>query len=202
MVKRESEIDAAKEDAAKKVAMFYGLHGSIETTHSVGANFFDYVNDSKIDIKPNQDDAMYIDQLTLDPKKDVLIADGAVFVRFKHSTAGKSVNYTSSINVDGRPEWTFSRNLPHIDGYITAVGFAQNQMRLRDTVYKSTEAAAVRMIEDSHMEMQITDTVRTGYSSTGAIYARSEGRLNGFQVIEFWIDPKTGYVYTLAIAKK
>jgi hypothetical protein len=202
MLKRESEIDAAKEDAAKKVAMFYGLYGSIETTHNVGANFFDYVNDSNIDIKPNQDYAMYIDQLTFDPKKDVLITDGAIFVTFRHSTAGMNVNYTPSLNADGRPEWTFSRNLPHFDGYITAVGFARNQMRLKDTVYKSTEAAIVRMIEDLYMEMQINDTVRTGHGSTGAIYAKSEGRLNGFHVIEFWIDPKTGYVYTLAIAKK
>jgi hypothetical protein len=202
MLKRESEIDAAKEDAAKKVAMFYGLHGSIETTHNVGANFFDYVNDSKIDIKLNQDYAMYIDRLTFDPKKDVLIVDGAVFVRFKHSAAGKTINYTPAMNADGRPEWTFSRNLPQIDGYITAVGFARNQLRFKDTVYRSTEAAVVRMIEDLYMEMQISDSVGSGYGSTGAIYAKSEGRLNGFQVIEFWIDPKTNYVYTLAIAKK
>jgi len=26
-------------------------------------------------------------------------------------------------------------------------------------------------------------------------------QLNNFQVIEFWLDPETGYVYTLAIAK-
>jgi hypothetical protein len=200
--KRDSEITSAKEDAAQKAAMYHGIQGSIESFHSNGAVFFDYVADSKIKLDYDADHAKYIDRLTFDQENDVVITDDAVFVRFKYTTAASPVNFITSMNDDGRPNWTYSRGLPQVDGYITAVGFARNQVRLKDTIRKSTESAAARMIEVMSTQVMAIDKSETGGRAIDMIHTRSEGKLNNFQIIEFWIDPKTGYVYTLAIAKQ
>jgi hypothetical protein len=201
-VKSDDEISAAKEDAARKAAMYHGVRGNIESFHSSGANFFDYVADSKIELDYDTDYAKYIDSLIFDPKNDVVKTDNAVFVRFKYAASAIPVDFTASMNNEGRPNWTYSRDLPRIEGFLTAVGFARNQVRLRDTIRKSTEAAAARMIEGISTQVISTDRAATGMGASGQIQTRSAGKLNNFQTIEFWIDPKTGYVYTLAIARQ
>jgi len=201
-VKKDDIITSAKEDAARKVAMYHGVRGYIESFHNNGVNFFDYIADSKVELDYDTDYEKYIDQLMFDPKQDVIMTDNTVFIRFKYATEAAPVDFTASMNNDGRPNWIHSRDLPRIDGYITAVGFARNQVRLGDTVKKSTEAAVARMIEDISTRIISTDKSATGSGSSNQILTRSEGKLNNFQTIEFWIDPKTGYVYTLAIARQ
>jgi hypothetical protein len=201
-VKRDSEIAAAKEDAARKAAMYHGIRGKIESYHSSGANYFDFAADSKIELEYDTDYAKYIDRLTFDPEHDVVTTDEAVFVRFKYTTAAAPVDYVTSMNDDGRPNWTYSRDVPQINGYMTTVGFARNQVRLKDTIRKSSEAAVARMIEDMSTQIISSDKSGTGKGASSQIRTKSEGKLENFQIIELWIDPKTGYVYTLAIAKQ
>ena len=201
MVRRDTEITAAKEDAAHKAAMYHGVHGTIESYHSAGANFFDYAADLKVDLEYDTNLAVYIDRLTFDPERDVVITDEAVFVRFTYAATVPSVDFTASMN-EGRPNWSYSRDLPQIDGYLTAVGFARNQVRLKDTINKSIDAAIARMIEEVSTQIVSSDKAGTGMGASGQIYTRSEARLNNFQILEFWIDPNTRYVYTLAFAKK
>ena len=201
MVRRDTEITAAKEDAARKAAMYHGVHGTIESFHSAGANFFDYAADIKISLEYDTNLAAYIDRLTFDPERDVLRTDEAVFVRFAYAANVPPVDFAVPVN-EGRPNWSYSRDLPQIDGYLTAVGFARNQVRLKDTINKSSEAAIARMIEDVSTQIVASDKAGTGTGASGQIETRSEARLNNFQILEFWIDPNTKYVYTLAIAKK
>jgi len=201
-VKRDSEIAAAKEDAARKAAMYHGIRGRIESYHSSGVNYFDFAADSKIELDYDTDYAKYIDRLTFDPEHDVVTTNDAVFVRFKYAAAADPVDYIASINDEGRPNWTYSRDVPQINGYMTTVGFARNQVRLKDTIRKSFEAAAARMIENMSTQIISSDKSGTGKGASGQIRTKSEGKLDNFQIIEFWIDPKTGYVYTLAIAKQ
>jgi len=200
--KRDSEIASAKEDAARKAAMYHGVRGKVESFHNNGVNYFDFAADSKIELDYDTDYAKYIDRLTFDPEHDVAATDNAVFVRFKYRTAAAPINYITSMNDDGRPNWTYSRDIPRINGYITTVGFARNQLKLKDTIRKSSEAAAARMIEDMSTQIISSDKSGTGKGASGQIRTKSEGKLDGFQTIEFWIDPKTGYVYTLAIARQ
>jgi len=201
-VKRDSEITAAKEDAARKAAMYHGIRGNIESFHSSGANFFDFAADSKIELEYDSDYAKYIDRLMFDPEHDVVVTDDAVFIRFKYAAMATPINFKTSMNDDGRPNWTYSRDMPRIDGYITAVGFARNQVRLKDTIRKSSEAAAARMIEDISTQITSSDKSGTGMGASGQIRTKSEGKLDNFHIIELWIDPKTKYVYTLAIARQ
>jgi len=201
-VKQDDEITSAKEDAARKAAMYHGVRGNVESIYSNGVNFFDYIADSKIELDYDTDYEKYFDKLTFDSKNDVIRTDNTVFVRFKYTTESIPVNFTASLNRDGRPSWTHSRDLPQIDGYITAVGFARNQVRLKDTIKKSTEAAAARMIEGISTRVTSTDKTGTGMGNSNLIQSKSEGNLHNFHIIEFWIDPNTGYVYTLAIARQ
>jgi len=198
MLRRESEIAAAKEDAAKKVAMFYGIHGSVEITNRTGSDFFDNTNDSNAELLYDTSYERFLEQLTFDPQNDVLITREAVFVRFQHDTTVKNIDYTVRL-ADGRPSWI--RNMPEFDGYVAAVGFARNQRRLKDTIFKSTENAVVRMIENLSTTVNTRETIVTGQGSSSFIQAKSEGRLNNFRVIDFWIEPETRFVYTLAIAE-
>ena len=195
MLRRDSEIAAAKEDAARKVAMFYGIHGSVEITSGTGSGFFDYTHDSNVEIIYDTNYERYIEQLTFDPQNDVLITGEAVFVRFQHDTTVTDIDTVRLTG--GRPGWT--RNKLEFDGYMTAIGFAQNQRRLKDTIFKSIEDAIARMIENLSTTVNTMETT-TGQGSSSLIQAKSEGRLNNFRVIDFWIEPETRFVYTLAIA--
>jgi hypothetical protein len=198
MVRREDAIAAAKEDAAKKVSMYYGIQGSIEKLEISGSGFLDYKNEININLLYDPDYSKYIEQLTYDPQTDVFITDKGVFIRFQHTTTATNIDYNARI-VNNRPAWINNQDKPNIEGYITAVGVSQNQRYIKDTVFKSVESAAVRMIEELSTVIDTQDV--SGSGSSSYIYAVSEGKLINFHVIEFWIDPRTGYVYSLAIAK-
>ena len=205
MARHEDEIAAAKEDAAKKVAMFYGIYGRIESTHSVGAFFFDYVNDSQIDIRCDNDYSMFIEQLTYDPQRDLISIDGAVLIRFQYAATARTLDYRTVMAGNGRPNWVYYRDLPQFGDYITAVGFAQNQRLFKNTVYRSTEAAAAKMLEEMYMNVTTSESVvsvQSSTSSANSFFAVSEGHLSNFHVLEYWLDPSTGHCYSLAIARK
>jgi len=200
MTRRDREIASAKEDAARKVAMFYGIRTNIQTINRTGANFFDYILDSNIEIIPETNYEIYIDQLTFDPQNDVLITGEAVFVRFQHDTKIPDIDYRVRM-INNRPSWLRTADLLEFNGYVTAVGFAQKQRRLKDTISKSIEDAVVRIIEGLSTTVTAIEISETGRGSSNFIHTKSEGRLNDFRVIDFWIEPETRFVYTLAVAK-
>jgi len=200
MVKRSEEITAAKEDAAKKVALYYGVSGSMESYHRDGDSFFDYIADSSVSIESTHSDySVFIDRLTFNPETDVITFQGGSIVRFRYGTGIPRISYRGTLGSDGRPSW-ISRNNFSIEGYIAAVGFSQNQVWLRDTVMKATEAAAVRLISGIETSVE-TSTVVQGQSSVTYITTKSSGVLNEFRIIEFWIDPSNLSVYALGIAR-
>lgn len=200
MMRRQDEITSAKEDAARKVAMYYGIQGSLEMTNRTGSGLLDYAHSSNIDLAYEADYERFIDQLTYDPQEDVLRTSEGIFVRFQHNTNVMNISYNARLNND-RPSWIRNQDMPVIEGFVTAVGFSRNQRRLKDTIFKSAENAVIRMIEDLYTTVNTREVSVTGQGSSSVIHARSEGRLNNFQVIEFWIEPETRYVYTLAIAR-
>ena len=202
MLKKEEQINFAKEDAARKVAMFYGIDGYIETTQTTGGNFFNHVYDNKINLIYDNDFYKYIDNLTYDPQNDVILTNDSVFVRFQYETnAGRLKKFSVNI-VNGRPDWSRGVNIPQFDGFITAVGVAQNQRWLKDTIFKSAENAAVQIIEYISTTVYTKEIDSSEQGFIGYTFSNSEGSLYGFQVIEFWIDAETNYVYSLAIARK
>ena len=200
--KQEDEIEAAKQDAARKAAMYHGIQGSVEYSNTTGSGgFFDYSADSRLELNYDNNFENYVSRLTFDPEKDVIRSTGATYVRFSYTSASSNINYSPKININ-RPSWVNNRNMPEFDGYVTVVGFAGRRSRLRDTISASYDSAAARLIESASTKVITQDqsTTTTGTTASSTTMIRSEGRLTNFQVLEFWIDPITGGISTLAIA--
>ena len=200
LVRREDEIEVARNYAAQKVAMFHGMWGIVETIERVGETIIDDIFNSRIRLGHTVDYAQFIDQLQFDPEHDVLVINEGTLVRFRYTASVALVNFVGTIGTDGRPNWLYSRNLPEVAGYTIVVGISQQQILLRDTIMKSAQATVARIIE--LMNVTITeDTVETEHGPISLRTSRSEGRVDNFRILEFWIEPGSGNVHALGIAK-
>jgi len=200
-VMRSDEIAAAKNDAAQKVAMFHGMVGSVESTMRTGRDIFGFYFNSQTSIRNVVDYEQFIERLQFDPDRDVLVTDGGTLVRFSYAARVARVNFIGTVNADGRPNWLDGHYLPELDGYIAAVGVSQNQIWLRDTVMISAQAAALRIIENVSTRLRTAYVYVSGYGLVSETLTVSEGKINNFRVLEFWINPGNGHVYTLGIAR-
>ena len=202
MIKQEDEIETAKQDAARKAAMYKGLQGTIEINSTTGSRgFFDYSAESKLDLQYDQNFEQYLELLTFNPEKDLLRTDGAVYIRFKYNTSGPGINYYPKKINNKRPAWVNNKDLPQFDGYTTIVGYAGRRIRFRDTVFASCESAAAGLIETASYTVESSEKTGSNQGSTSTINIRSQGSLANFQVLEFWVNPDTQAVSTLAIAR-
>jgi len=198
----DDEIEAAKLDAAHKVAMYHGIHGSVEFINTTGSGgFFDYSADSKLDLQYDQNFGQYLDRLTFDPEKDIIRIPGAVFIRFQYNTSGLSFNYFPDRISNNRPSWVNSRDLPQFDGYTTVVGHAGRRSRLRDTISASYQSAAAGLIETASFSVESAESTGYNLSSFSTVHIQSQGRLSNFKVLAIWINPETEAVSTLAVAR-
>ena len=201
-LRQETEIQNAREDAARKAAMFHGIQGSVRTVNRTGSGLLDYAFDSSVDLVYDFNYEKYLDKLQYEPDKDIFRFDGAVFIRMQYQVPGLAdISYTSAKNTDGRPVWISSADLPRFEGFTTVVGFSGNQRWLKDTITKSGENAIARLIEGSSSRVTTGETAVSGYGASSVIYSQSAGRLLNFRVLEFWIDPASRAVWTLAAAK-
>ena len=202
MVRRESEIEAAKLEAARKISLFLGVEGRIEAVNASGSRgFFDHVNAVDANLDYDEDYQKYVERLKFDPEKDVFRTDGVIFVQFKYDAAMPPLEYPSTRKQQGRPDWTRGQNLPQFEGYYTAVGRASKQSWIKDTVVKSTDAAVFSLIGQVSTRVVESVIINADGTASNAIHAISEGKLNQFLVLEYYIEPGTGAIYTLAIAK-
>lgn len=203
MSRLEASIENARADAARRVAMHSGIQAEIEHTLGEGAGFFDHFRGSAINIDFDRQAAKYRDALIFDPDRDVFIRDNAVIVRFTFpGVSPGAINFDSGQNPDGSPRWT--RQTPReIAGFYAGVGFAGRRQRLADTMERSAEAAVVSIV--SGIASSITASAgeqSSAHNRVSFIQQRSAGRLSQFTILETWIDPVSGAVWTLAIARR
>ena len=196
----DAEIEAAREDAARKVAMFHGMKVSVEFLNRAGGSVLQHIAEREVSLETG-DHARFVEQLTFNPAEDVLVFQRGTLVRFRYPASVTPVSRIGGIGSDGRPEWINSRNLPRIDGHNVAVGFSQNQVQFRDTVMKSMEATVAGLVANTETVIETSIEDVQGQSSVTYIRSKSEGDLTGFRVLEFWIDPANMSVYTLGIAR-
>jgi hypothetical protein len=198
---REKSIQAALEDAAKKIALFHGVQGEITKLTADGSGYLDFSYDNDISLEYDRDFQKYIDALHYDPQKDVF-NDGAnyyVYVRF-NAPHSLEIDYTTIFTND-KPNWI--ANPPRqISGYTATVGYSGKLKYLRDRTMKSYENAIANMISSIHTEVQ--EMVNSYEHNSGATASKesvqlSKGKLANFFVIELWIDPKDQSVWTLAV---
>jgi hypothetical protein len=200
MTKRDTEIQNAREDAARKVSMYYGVYAEVENSQYTGAGFFEIAVDTTVKLEYDQQIEQYLDKLVFDPKRDVFTRNNAVYIRFTYPEPFPGdISYLSDKNPNGNPKWT--TNPPHeINGFPAGVGVARRQERLRDTVMKSYEAAAASFV--SNISSSVTSgEVATSNQGASFVREQSRGRLTSFLVLETWIDPASEAVWTLAVAR-
>jgi len=205
----EDEIEAARDSAAQKIAMFYGMSGSVEFLQRTGTSVFDFLAESDTNIAPTTaDHTRFMDRLTFDPDHDVYSFTGhgmtgrnGTLVRFRYAAQVPQVTVAYTFDSDGRPSWVNRHNLPTLDGYAVVVGFSQNQVWLRDTVLRSANASAAMLITSISAETETVHVDVIGQGSLVYIRTRGAGTLQNFRILEFWVDPVNMSVYTLGIAR-
>lgn len=198
-LRRNWELESAREDAARKALWYYGLKGSIRTV-SVSGPDARFTTDTSLEPLRAGELPAIRNALRFDPETDVLRTGNAVFVRFTCPAPGaESLNYESAPLADGRPGWI--RRPPRIAGYTAAVGFAGKRRSISETVNKSCENAAAALLAARSIHLETLDLDYAGRAAS-RITGTAEGELTGFMVLELWIDPATKAVWTLAAARK
>ena len=201
----EYEINAAREDAARKASMFHGLLASNESVQSIGTGLFNYYADAETTIIYDDYLDPYIDKLKFDPALDMAKIGAYTFIRFSYPAVfPETINLRFGKNPNGSPGWT-TRPPAEISGYLAGVGYARRQQRINQTCARSFESAIAGLVSQVSASVSVADSsVVTGNTvrNTSIVYHESRGRLENFLILEIWIDPVTEAVWTLAIAKK
>jgi hypothetical protein len=198
--KREDEIRLALEDAAHKVAFFYGVMGVKSVITTNGSGSWDYSMDSSHAFSYDSDYDKYIHDLKYDTSRDAFSIDGAFLLRVRYrAQTPLSVQRTFTMN-DGMPEW-IKKPPAEISGYMVGVGYGGPRSKFKDTVTAAYENAITAII--GNIATKNVSTIGNG-SDGAAVSADmqiSEGALREFFVLEMRQDPKTKGVWVLAIAK-
>jgi hypothetical protein len=199
----EREIDRALDDAARQIALYHGLKGKATTVLETGAGYRDFYLVTESEFKPldEGDYTGYREALRFDREKDLVRTGTAVFLRCVYDAPGLGpVGHTYGAE-DGEPAWLHG-DRTEIPGYISAAGFSKNHRYLTETIARSRESAAAALLAtvSSHIETRAAD--HTIWAGTTGIREIVEGELHNFMVLETWIEPGTGSVWTLAAARK
>ncbi|MDR3333476.1 MAG: hypothetical protein LBT13_01115 [Treponema sp.] len=204
----QESVQAALEDAAKKVAFFYAVEGMLEYREEKGLGFLDYNAERKTSLNLAQDYLQYLEALEYDPETDILVDELAVFVRTRHRVQKLvSHNHVFSSKT-GKPQWV--ENPPtNIAGLHAGVGYANPRQYHKDTVIASYENAVHTIIRNISSDVRSgVETRKDSQDTLNSIDAKrsgtvfAQGKLTGFYVLEIWVDPKNRGVWTLAIAEE
>jgi hypothetical protein len=122
--KIDESIEAALTDAARKLSFYHGVQIISAVVLEEGEGYFDFYADSAAEFSYDNDYQKYIDKFLFDRDKDVLIENGAVYVRCRYPDA-KPLRVAYTYNNDGSimPEWAH-KPPSEISGYVVGVGYA------------------------------------------------------------------------------
>lgn len=204
LYERES-IQKALEDAAKKVSLFTGIRGATVYYEHIGTSFWDYVVADRTKIEYNENYHGYIEQLEYDPDRDIIINERGAFVRvrYKHSDP-LHVVYPSSGSETERPEWVTNPPVS-IGGFIAGVGYGRPQMYSHGAYAASYETAIANLISRGATSIEGKNLQQQGerynYDDVRENTITASALISGFYVLQVWVDPKDGGVYSLVIAQ-
>ena len=197
-VNRNEAIAEALADAARKVALYYGVHGESTSVLNQGSGNLDYYSDFGYKLSPLNREENYINDLVYDKEKDILEKSGVVVVRVTYAGVSDIPSY-ESVMEDGRPDWV--RNYgAEIPGFWTAVSYAKNKGSPRKTYQASYENAIASLLPRLSSETG-NETVDTGGARISRNYSVNSGTLENVVILETWTDKDTGMIWTLLAAK-
>ena len=199
--KRENEIAAAREDAARKAAMYHGLNADYEATQTTSSGIFGNRSESRLNLEYDDELEQYREKLSFDPDRDLATNNRTVFIRFTYPAVFPgSIGYGFARNVAGRPLWTINPPV-QINGFVAEVGYAARQSKRQDTFIKSYETAIHNIATRLSANVSTRNTSDSNWNNTSTINIQGIASLSNFLVLEIWVDPKTQAVWTLAIAR-
>jgi hypothetical protein len=205
---REESLNLALQDIARKVSIFNAVEGEFVSYNKTGSSFFDYASSAQSSLFFDEDYLGFVENLDYDPDADVMQMGSSIFVRARFrgpDTVQIPRRIPLSTGGNARPGWV--DNPPaEISGRPVGIGYAGRRSLHRDTVNASFEAAIFSIIRG--MSSQVSAGA-LNYQGTGSFDYRSandttisaRGKLEGFYVLEIWIDPSNMSVWTLAIAR-
>jgi hypothetical protein len=194
-----AEIESAKDDAARKIAMYYGINGKVTTVLNIGSGLLDFTSDTALELAYDKEQEKYRSALQYKPETDVLVDNGVVYVRFDYAARVDAFSYNDEL-IDGAPGW-IKKPPAEISGYMAVVGFAKTQSRLKDTIAKSYENAAASLISWLSARVETREADDSNMGSVSGTLQISEGAVTNFCALEIWVDPKSKSVWTLAVAQ-
>jgi hypothetical protein len=189
--------------------MYHFLEARYESRVDTGSGFLEYRADTVSSLDYDKDYLKYAEDLVYDEDRDILGWENSLFIRARYPRTGGETppaGISAGIPLNGPPAWV--NTLPEgTPGYVYGVGFAGRRIYHRDTVNASCEAAAFSLIRN--LSGQVTGSTAEvwkdgafGYSGAAGASVSSALGLEGFYVLEIWIDPASKAVWTLALARK
>ena len=202
----DDSIKEALEDAARRVAFFKQIEGTIESVTIRGSGFLGGLSETNTSLSYNQDYKQYVEALTFNPEIDVRRYENTIFVRTRYrASLPVQVNYNllPSYHSSSKPAWV--DNPPVISEYIVGIGHAGRQSVHRKTIVDSYESAVFSIINELYSSI---DGSSTNYQGRGVFdYAnnhdheiKASGVLHNFYILDTWFDSERRAVWTLAIA--
>jgi hypothetical protein len=203
-------LQFALEDAARRVSAYHRVYGEYALLNNIGSGLFDYAYDTYLFLTYDvEGSTQYVDALKFNADIDTLEMENALFVRTTYPAAlSVPVNYRPTYNTaDQKPDWV--DNPPAgIAGYEVGVGYSSRLSSFAETCTNAFHNAVFAIIRNVNSTLRSSDVL---YQSTGSLFGNktssdnimySYGILDGFYVLDMWINPKDKSVWTLAIAKK
>jgi hypothetical protein len=202
-------IQFALNDAARRVAVFQKVSGEYAVENNIGSGLLDYVNNTYTSLYYDEEGSgRYVDALQFNADTDAIELGNSLIIRTTYPGALPiPIKYRPTYRgVDQRPSWV--DNPPHgIEGYEVAVSHSARYSSLADTYTNSYRNAIFTIIRNVNTISRSNDVT---YQNTGSLFGYrsssdnvmySYGTLTGFYVLDTWLDPKTKWVWTLAIAE-
>ncbi|MDR1230064.1 MAG: hypothetical protein LBK61_01545 [Spirochaetaceae bacterium] len=195
---REEGVQAALLDAARKAALYHGVHAESASVLNQGSGALDYFSDfdSRLELRRNPEE--FLDALVFDRERDVLEKNGVVFARVRYAGVSNVPPYASAL-ADGVPDWT-KNYVVTVPGYLAGIGSSKNKGSLQKTYEASYENAIASLLPQLSTRVA-SDAVDVDGGRVTRNATLSEGDLAEVMILETWFDRKTSAVWTLIAAK-
>jgi hypothetical protein len=202
-------IQCALEDAARRVAIFQKVFGEYAVENNIGSGLLDYVNNTYTSLCYDEEGSrQYVDALQFNADTDTVELENSLIIRATYpGVLPIPVKYRPTYGgADERPNWVDNPML-EIEGYEAAVSHSARFSSLADTYANSYRNAIFAIIRNVNTVSRTNDVM---YQNTGSLFGYrsssdnvmySYGTLTCFYVLDTWLDPKTKWVWTLAIAR-
>jgi hypothetical protein len=196
---REDAMTEALADAARKAALYHGVHGEYAVVLNQGSGNLDYFSDFDYRLNILNNSENYVGDLIFDKDKDILEKDGSVLIRAQYHGVSVIPDYETDME-DGRPDWVndYAASAP---GFLIAVGYSKTRGSLQKTYRASYENAIVSLLPrlSSKFVNEVFDVAGGKITQNISI---SSGVLEEVMILETWVDRKINALWTLVAAKE